>query len=88
MVCVARDSFRNGSSLPLGRRLVLAESWALRTFKAPSIDMVYAPPLVAAQIYNLRHEHWLLRLLLASPTHTLLCLVFDPQCKRQIVVVA
>ena len=34
------DSVWNGSSLPLGRRLVLAESWALRTLKAASIDMI------------------------------------------------
>ena len=75
---VLRDSLWNGSSVQLGRRLVLAESWALRTLKAASIDMVYAPPLLAAQIYNLRNEHWVLRLLLVSPTRTFLCLVFDP----------
>ena len=66
----------------VGRRLVLAESWALRTLKAASIDMVYAPPLLAAQIYNLRNEHWVLRLLLVSPTRTFLCLVFDPLCNK------
>ena len=44
--------------------------------------MVYAPPLLAAQIYNLRNEHWVLRLLLVSPTHTFLCLVFDPLCNK------
>ena len=78
---VVRDSLWNGSSVPLGRRLVLAESWALRTLKAASIDMVYAPPLLAAQIYNLRNEHWVLRLLV-SPTRTFLCLVFDPLCNK------
>ena len=72
----------NVSSLPLGRRLVLAESWALRTLKAASIDMIYAPPLLAAQIYNKRSEHWVLRLLLVSPTRTFLCLVFDPPCNK------
>ena len=75
---VVRDSLWNGSSVLLGRRLVLVESWVLRTLKATSIDMVYAPPLLAAQIHNLRNEHWVLRLLLVSPTHTFLCLVFDP----------
>ena len=77
-----RDSLWNGSSLCLGHRLVLAESWALRTLKAASIDMVYAPPLLAGQIYNLRNEHWVLRLLLVSPTRTFLCLVFDPLCNK------
>ena len=79
---VVRDSLWNGSSVPLGRRLVLAESWALRTLKAASIDMVYAPPLLAAQIYNSRNEHWVPRLLLVSPTRTFLCLVFDPLCNK------
>ena len=37
---VVLDSLWNGSSVPLGRRLVLGESWALRTLKAASIDMV------------------------------------------------
>ena len=49
---VVHDSLWNGSSVPLGRRLVLGESWALRTLKTASIDMVYAPPLLVAQIYN------------------------------------
>ena len=44
---IVRDSWWNGSSVPLGRRLVLDESWALRTLKAAFIDMVYAPPLLA-----------------------------------------
>ena len=79
---VVRDSLWNGSSVPLGHRLVLAKSWALRTLKAASIDMVYAPPLLAAQIYNSRNKHWVLRLLLVSPTHTFLCLVFDPLCNK------
>ena len=79
---VVRDSLWNGSSVPLGCWLVLAESWALRTLKAASIDMVYVPPLLAAQIYNSRNEHWALRLLLVSPTRTFLCLVFDPLCNK------
>ena len=86
VVWVVRDSLWNGSSLPLGRRLVLAESWALRTLKAASIDMIYAPPLLAAQIYNLRNQHWVLRLLLVSPTRTHLCLVFDPLCNKPHIV--
>ena len=77
-----RDSLWNVSSLPLGHRLVLAESWALRTLKAASIDMIYAPPLLVAQIYNKRNEHWVLRLWLVSPTRTFLCLVFDPLCNK------
>ena len=82
VACVVRDSLWNGSSVPLGRRLVLAESWALRTLKVASVDMVYAPPLLAVQIYNLRNEHRVLRLLLVSPTRTFLCLVFDPLCNE------
>ena len=88
VVWVVRDSSWNGSSVPLGRRLVLAESWALRTLKAASIDMVYAPPLLAAQISNSRHEHWVLRLLLVSPTRTFLCLVFDPLCNKPYIACA
>ena len=65
---VVRDSLWNASSAPWGRREVLSESWALRTLEATSIDMVYAPPLLAAQIYNVRNEHWVLRLLLAQRT--------------------
>ena len=79
---VVCDSLWNGSSVPLGRRLVLAESWALRTLKAASIDIVSAPPLLAAQIYNSHNEHWVLRLLLVSPKRTFLCLVFDPLCNK------
>ena len=75
---VVRDSLWNWSTVPLGRMLVLAESWALRTLKAASNDMVYAPPLLVAQIYNSCNEHWVLCLLLVSPTRTFLCLVFDP----------
>ena len=44
--------------------------------------MVYAPPLLAAQTYNSCNEHWVLRLLLVSPTRTFLCLVFDPLCNK------
>ena len=79
---VVCDSLWNGSSVLLGRRLVLAESWALRTLKVAPIYMVSAPPLLAVQICNLRNEHWVLRLLLVSPTRTFLCLVFDPQCNK------
>ena len=56
---------------------MLAESWAHRTLQAASIDMVYAPPLLAAQVYNVRNKHWGLCLLLVSPTRTFLRLVFD-----------
>ena len=59
-----------------------------RTLKAASIDMVYAPPLLAAQIYNLRNEHWVLRLLLVSPTRTFLCLVLDPLCNKPYIAPA
>ena len=83
---VVRDSLWNGSSLPVGRRLVLADSWALRTLKAASIDMIYAPALLAVRIYNLRNQHWVLRLLLVSPTRTFLCLVFDPLCNKPYIV--
>ena len=51
-----------------------------------SIDMVYAPPLLAAQIYDVRNTHWVLRLLLVSPTRTFLCLVFDPLCNKLYIV--
>ena len=44
--------------------------------------MIYAPPLLVAQIYNKRNSHWVLRLLLVSPTRTFLCLVFDPLCYK------
>ena len=47
---VVRDSLWNVSHLPLGRSLALAESWVLRTLKATSIDMIYAPPSPVAQI--------------------------------------
>ena len=61
-----------------------SESWALRTLKAASIDMIDAPPLLVAQIYNKRNSHWVLRLLLVSPTRTFLCLVFDPLYVRRV----
>ena len=48
--------------------------------------MVYAPPLVAAQIFNSRNTHWVLRLLLVSPTRIFLCLVFDPLCNKPYIV--
>ena len=55
-------------------------------FGSNVIDMVYAPPLLVAQIYNVRNEHWVLRLLLVSPTRTSLCLVFDPLCNKPYIV--
>ena len=85
MAWVVHDSVWNGSYVPLGRRLVLDESCALRTLKAASIDMVYALPLLAVQMYNLRYQHSVLRLLLVSPTRTFLCLVFDPLCNKQYI---
>ena len=75
---VVRDSLWNASSTPWDCRQVLAESWAHCTLEAASIDMDCAPPLLAAQVYNVRNTHWVLRLLLVSPTRTFLCLVFDP----------
>ena len=65
---------------------MLAESWVLRTFQATSIDMVYAPPLPAAHVYNVRNQHWVLCLLLVSPTHTFLCLMFHPLCNKPYIV--
>ena len=86
MAWVVCDSLWNVSSAPLGHRLVLVESWVLCTLEAMSIDMVYAPSLLAAQIYNVRNEHLVLRLLLVSPTRTFLCLVFDPLCNKPYIV--
>ena len=86
VVWVVRDSLWNVSLAPWGRREVLSESWALRTLEAASIDMVYVPPLLAAQIYDVRNEHWVLRLLLVSPTRTFLCLVFDPLCNKPYIM--
>ena len=83
---VVRDSLWNASFAPWGCREVLSESWALRTLESASIDVVYSPPLLAAHIYNLRNEHWVLRLLLVSPTRTFLCLVFDPLCNKPHIV--
>ena len=65
---------------------MLAESWAHRTLEAASIDMDYAPPLLATQVYNVCNTHWVLRLLLVSPTHTFLCPVLDPLCIRPYTV--
>ena len=59
---------------------MLAESWVHRTLEAVPIDMVYAPPLLAAEVYNVRNTHWVSRLMLVSPTRTFLCLMFDPPC--------
>ena len=50
--------------------------------------MVYAPPLLAAHVCNVRNTHWVLCLLLVSPTHTFFCLVFDPLCNKPYVVSA
>ena len=82
MAWVVCDSLWNASSALWDRRQVLAESWAHRTLEAASIDMDYAPPLLAAQVYDIRNTHWVLRLLLVSPTRTFLCLLFDPLCNR------
>ena len=46
------DSLWNVSSAPWDRRQVLVESWVHRILEAASIDMVYVPPLLAAQVYN------------------------------------
>ena len=83
---VVRDSLWNASSAQWDRWQVLAESWAHHTLEAASIGMVYAPPLLAAQVYNVRNAHWVLRLLLVCPTCTFLCLVFDPLCNRPYIV--
>ena len=83
---VLRDSLCNVSFVPWDRRQVLAEPWAHRALEAASIDMDYAPPLLAAQVYNVRNTHWVLRLLLVSPTRTFLCLVFDPLSNRLYIV--
>ena len=48
--------------------------------------MVYAPPLRAAQIYNVHNTHWVLRLLLVSPTCTFLCLLFNLLCNKPYIV--
>ena len=36
--------------------------------------------------YDVCHEHWVLHLLLVSPTRTFLCLVFDPLCNKPYIV--
>ena len=79
---VVRDSLWNVSSMPSGGKKVLVESWALRIFEILSIEMVYAPPLLAAQVYHVCNTHCMLRLLLVSPTRAFLCLVLDPQCNK------
>ena len=76
------DSLWNVSSAPWDRSKVLAESWAHRTLEATSIDVDYTPPLLAAQVYNVRNQHWVLRLLLVFSTRTFVCLVFDPLSNR------
>ena len=83
---VVRDSLWNASSAPWDRREMSAESWAHRTLEVASIDMDYAPALLAAQVYNVRNAHWVLRLLLVSPTRTFLCLVFDLLSNRPYIV--
>ena len=52
---VVCDSVWNASSALWGRRTVVAQSGAHRTLEAASIDILYAPPLLAAQIYNVRN---------------------------------
>ena len=85
---VVRDLVWSASSAQWNRRWVLAESWAHRTLEATSIDMVYAPPLLAAQVCNVRNTHSVLGLLLVSPTRTFLCLMFDPMSNRPYIVAA
>ena len=48
--------------------------------------MDYAPPLLAAQVYIVLNQHSVQRLLLVSPTHGFLCLMFDPLPKRPYIV--
>ena len=48
--------------------------------------MDYAPPLLAAQVYNVHNQNWVLRLLLVSPTRTFLCLVFDLLSNRPYIM--
>ena len=83
---VVRDLLWNASCAPWDCRQVLAESWAHRTLEAASIDMDYAPPLLAAQVYYVCNTHWVLRMLLDSPMCTFLCLVFDLLCNRPCTV--
>ena len=54
--------------------------------QASSIDMSFAPPLIVAQVYNMSNWHWVLRLLLITPTREYLCLKFDPTCHRPLIV--
>ena len=49
-------------------------------------DMSFTPPLIVAQVYNLSNSHWVLRLLLITPTREYLCLKFDPICDRPHIV--
>ena len=61
----------------------MAESLARRILKTPSIDMVYAPLLLVAQMHNVRNDNLVLRLLLlVSSARTFLCFVFDALCPR------
>ena len=83
---VVRDSWWNASSLQTHRRQVLVESWAHCTLEVVSIDMVDAPPLLAAQVCNVHNTHWVLRLLLVSPTRTFFCLVFHRLCNKPYIV--
>ena len=83
---VVCDSLWNVSSVQWDRRQVSVESWAHRTLEVASIDMVYAPPLLAAQVYNVRNKHWVLRLLLVFPARTFLCIVFNPLCNKPYIV--
>ena len=44
------------------------------------------PSLLAAQICSVPNTHWLLRLLMVSPTRTFLCLVFHPLCNKPYIL--
>ena len=44
--------------------------------------MLFAPPLIAVQVYTLSSFHRVLCLLLIAPSREYLCLKFDPLCDR------
>ena len=68
VVWVVRDSLWNASCASPQRRPQLVGLWADRTSEASSIDMSFAPPLIAVQVYNMGNSHWVLCLLLIAPT--------------------
>ena len=78
VVCVVRDSLWNTSCASPQHRHELVGSWAGRTLDASSIDMFFAPSLIAAQVYNLDNSHWVLCLFFIAPTREYLCFKFDP----------